>query len=138
MTSIKTCYMDNFEIKIVQILLDRSVMIAMAWWIFLIKAWSALCMTRKHIESFGTIEMQGMFGTKVISVTTRIIIPLANIALLIFFFKSKYLYINQTKKEGNKHCVKSAQIRSFFWSVFSRIRTEYGKLRTRKNSVFEW
>ena len=26
------------------------------------------------------------------------------------------------------HCVKSAQIRSFFWSVFSRIRTEYGEI----------
>ena len=43
-------------------------------------------------------------------------------------------------------CVKSAQIRSFFWSVFSLIRTEYGKIlciqcecgkiRTRKSSVF--
>ena len=30
----------------------------------------------------------------------------------------------------------SVQIRSFFWSVFSHIRTEYGEiLRTRKNSV---
>ena len=28
------------------------------------------------------------------------------------------------------------QIRSFSWSVFPRIWTEYGKLRTRKNSVF--
>ena len=35
------------------------------------------------------------------------------------------------------HCVKRIQLRSFFWSVFSRIRTEYGKIRTRKNSVFE-
>ena len=26
------------------------------------------------------------------------------------------------------HCVKSAQIRSSFWSVFSRIRTEYGEI----------
>ena len=26
------------------------------------------------------------------------------------------------------HCVKSVQIRSFFWSVFSCIRTEYGDL----------
>ena len=26
------------------------------------------------------------------------------------------------------HCVKSAQIRSFFWSVFSRNRAEYGDL----------
>ena len=45
------------------------------------------------------------------------------------------------------HCIKSVQIRSFFWTVFSRIRTEYGeillhiqseygKIRTRKNSVF--
>ena len=33
-------------------------------------------------------------------------------------------------------CVKSAQIRSFIWSVFSRIRTEYGDLQSpnmRKN-----
>ena len=26
------------------------------------------------------------------------------------------------------HCVKSVHILSFFWSVFSRIRTEYGDL----------
>ena len=34
------------------------------------------------------------------------------------------------------HCVKSSQIRSFFWSVFSRICTEYGKMRTRKIPYF--
>ena len=47
------------------------------------------------------------------------------------------------------HCVKNVQIRSFFWSIFSRIRTEYGETRsispysvrmrqkrTRKNSAF--
>ena len=39
------------------------------------------------------------------------------------------------------HCVKSVQIRSYLWSVFSCIRTEYGdlwsrKIRTRNNSVF--
>ena len=28
----------------------------------------------------------------------------------------------------NGHCVKSVQIRSFFWSVFSRIRTEYEEI----------
>ena len=32
--------------------------------------------------------------------------------------------------------MKSVQIRRFFWSVFSRIQTEYRKIRTRKNSVF--
>ena len=26
------------------------------------------------------------------------------------------------------HCVTSVQIRSFFWSVLSRIRTEYGEI----------
>ena len=28
----------------------------------------------------------------------------------------------------NTHCVKSVQIWSFFWSAFSRIRTEYGEI----------
>ena len=35
------------------------------------------------------------------------------------------------------HCVKNVQIQSFFWSVFSCIRTEYRKIRTRRKSVFE-
>ena len=34
------------------------------------------------------------------------------------------------------HCVKSVQIRSYFWSVFSCIWTEYRKIRTRNNFVF--
>ena len=33
------------------------------------------------------------------------------------------------------HCVKSVQMRRFFLSVFSYIRTEYWKIRARKNSV---
>ena len=35
-----------------------------------------------------------------------------------------------TLKLSNFHCVKSVQIRSNFWSVFSRIRTEYGEIPT--------
>ena len=48
--------------------------------------------------------------------------------------------------DPNLHCVKSVQIRRFFWSVFSHIWSEYGeirsiqsecgKIRTRKTSVF--
>ena len=34
------------------------------------------------------------------------------------------------------HWVKSVQIRSYFWSIFSCIRTEYRKILTRNNSVF--
>ena len=29
------------------------------------------------------------------------------------------------------HCIKIAQIRGFFWPVFSRIRTKYGNLRSK-------
>ena len=32
-----------------------------------------------------------------------------------------------------KHCVKSVHMRSFFWSVFSCIRTEYGDLRSKSS-----
>ena len=39
-------------------------------------------------------------------------------------FSWYYFYRNKN------HCLKSAQIRSFFWSVFSRIRTEYGPAKT--------
>ena len=45
-------------------------------------------------------------------------------------------------KNENIHCVKSVEIRSFFWSVFCRIRTEYGDIRSisviriRQNPVF--
>ena len=36
----------------------------------------------------------------------------------------------------SSHCLKSVQIRSFFWFVFSYIWTEYKKIPSRKNSVF--
>ena len=46
-------------------------------------------------------------------------------------------------KMDQHHCVKSNQIRAFFWSVFScfwtvnlRIQPEYRKITNRKNSVF--
>ena len=35
------------------------------------------------------------------------------------------------------HCVNIIQIRSFFWSVFSCIWTEYRKIRTRKTSYLD-
>ena len=34
------------------------------------------------------------------------------------------------------HCVKSVQIRSLFWSLFSRIQSECSKIRTGKSSTF--
>ena len=40
---------------------------------------------------------------------------------------------NHTEKQI--HCVKIVQIRSFFWSVFSYIRTVYGDLRSKSEKV---
>ena len=34
------------------------------------------------------------------------------------------------KTKAGLHCLKSLQIRSYFWSLFSRIRTEYGEIRS--------
>ena len=34
----------------------------------------------------------------------------------------------EIKKQRVSHCVKSVQLWSFFWSVFSRIQTEYGEI----------
>ena len=61
-----------------------------------------------------------------------------NFFLLIYFFCNpfvgyKTLFLSNCSM---LHCVKCVNIRSIFWSVFSRIRTECGKIQTRKNSVF--
>ena len=45
-------------------------------------------------------------------------------------------YFHGVYKGDIGHCVKSVEIRSFFRSVFSHVRTEYRKKRTRINSVF--
>ena len=60
-----------------------------------------------------------------------ILIRLRHINSKCMNFKSYSItLINQWRdKQTQAHCVKSVQIRSFFWSVFSRIRA-------RKNSVF--
>ena len=44
-------------------------------------------------------------------------------------FPSFFLYCS-------KHCVKSVQIRSNFWSVLSCIQSKYRKIRIKNNSVF--
>ena len=42
--------------------------------------------------------------------------------------KIRYKFLEY--EQNNFHRVKSVQIRIFFWSVFSRIRTEYGPENT--------
>ena len=37
-------------------------------------------------------------------------------------------FLNTSNNLNIDHCVKSVKIWSFFWSLFSRIRTEYGEI----------
>ena len=46
-----------------------------------------------------------------------------------FYFHLIFTCSNQ-RPQKKSHCVKSIQILSFFWYVFSRIRTEYGPKKT--------
>ena len=43
-------------------------------------------------------------------------------------WKFSFIYKNISTDLSDTHCVKYVQIRSFFWSVFSWIRTEYGDI----------
>ena len=47
-------------------------------------------------------------------------------------FHDPFITMKKSEKSNKKvrHCVKCIQIRSFFWSVFYRIRTEYGEIRS--------
>ena len=73
-------------------------------------------------DSQNTVETKSMFWLKIITMT--LILILMKTAHYPFQY---WHYL---------HCVKSVQIRSFSWSVFSCIRPEYRKIQTRKNSVF--
>ena len=55
-----------------------------------------------------------------------------------FLIFPEYLIKCYTNPQSTKTktCVKSVKIRSFCWFVFSCIRIEYRKIRTRRNSVF--
>ena len=51
----------------------------------------------------------------------------------VFDFERRGHHLRYTKNRTSMmiHCVKkSVQIRIYFWSVFSRIRTEYGEIRS--------
>ena len=55
-------------------------------------------------------------------------------------YNSAVLIARLCEERLSLHCVKSVQIRSFFWSVFSRICTEHGEILFAKlvkdNSIF--
>ena len=53
-----------------------------------------------------------------------------NIALKLMVNKLDYIRFKKY------HCVKNAQMQSYFWPVFSCIQSEYSEIRTRNNSIF--
>ena len=68
-----------------------------------------------------------------VSVTARLILVLLVLVLVLFRIILALLILALINMF---HCVKSVRIRKFPLSVFSCIRTEYRKIRNRKNSVF--
>ena len=48
-----------------------------------------------------------------------------------FYSKKEWEKKSNSSTYSNDHCVKSVQIRNYFWSLFSCTRTEYGDLRSR-------
>ena len=60
------------------------------------------------------------------TVSSRNLVKIFLVFLKLIFLKNMLI---------NGHCVKSVQIRSFFWSVFSCVRTEYGDLLHKLHSV---
>ena len=60
------------------------------------------------------------------TVSSRNLVKIFLVFLKLIFLKNMLI---------NGHCVKSVQIRSFLWSVFSCIRTEYGDLLHKLHSV---
>ena len=48
--------------------------------------------------------------------------------MLVYSCLFEYKVSSESRKVSSFHCVESIQIRTFFWSVFSRTRAEYGYL----------
>ena len=70
---------------------------------------------------------------------SRLWVYFSGVSLLLFFRKLIFAFLFSVDCEimtflGTRHCVKSVQIRSYFWSVFSCLRTEYGDLRIHSNT----
>ena len=90
-------------------------------------AWNKM----KNSSSFKTRlhQMPGFVKTNAIFFFTDLKV------IITFFFTITFITVLEIK--NYKHCVKRVQMRVFFWSVFFCIRTEYKKIRIRKNSVLD-
>ena len=54
----------------------------------------------------------------------------------LYFIHCLKFFKRHNARKYRIYCMKSVQIRSFIWFVFSSIQSRYRKIRTRENSVF--
>ena len=57
--------------------------------------------------------------------TARNNIAIFDSEIYVFVVILSYFYVPQIRAPFSSHCVKSVQIRSFLWSLFSHTRAEY-------------
>ena len=98
-------------------------------------AWRLSCLTVHEIQQFYLSDIPLVRQTKS---PTQIFPDNPQIESFHFICQTFLLSLWSCKQDVLcfGYCKKRVQIRSFFWSVFSRISTEYGEIRTRKNSLF--
>ena len=82
-----------------------------------------------HIKIFREFKIAKIFPTNILSPWSRLNFSRKNSfrSLQVFLNETLWIKLHETLVF---HCVKSVQMRSFFCSVFSGIRTEYGEIRS--------
>ena len=93
--------------------------------------WNSLPYYMKNTGSLGLFKSRDFKSYIRIWTPNDFLYGMRKICLMVLDIKKCPRWIHQ-----RPHFVKSVEIRSFYWSVFSCIWTEYRKIRTRKISVF--
>ena len=79
------------------------------------------------MQVFFLVNFAKFVRTPFLQKTTRRLLLIITVSIVLVM---KGELESETVNYNTKHCVKSVQIWSFFWSVFSRIPTEYGEIRS--------
>ena len=81
------------------------------------------CSRQKNYSKTPALRLAAIFESLIYSYCQVVWYCFLFVYCLILFL---FIWMNNIFFKTWNHCVKRVQIRSFFWSVFSRIRTEYG------------
>ena len=110
--------------------IEKRWMTTTRYWYFHFK-----CSKNKGNEDIKHLNFQGRceWGKYIVNGKEKSIKYVA-LGISLHWYRTTFQLPCSSLPQGKKllwHCVKSVQIRSFFWSVFSGIRTEYGDLRSK-------